>query len=285
MLREGLSHVLKEGPERWPKSHRVPEAAQEAGAELGGCPGPSRPGVGALTPSRGHHFTDKGHQLQPWSRLDEVGRRAASLRGSGEDWLLSPEKATLSFPSVSAPTLKIPSLNPPCRLAPSKDTHDTPCTLYSGLWGQASTFSLGGPLSPQEGLVGEERPSTCLAGPPGEPRPELAARATGAEQRGVTVLTLGDGTGACGVCPSGTHTPYSNEEPWVPNVAKPTGPSISRVGGQREGPSHSSTGEGRVQPLEEPEGLGEPESAGTGNQPQGPHLHGTQGDRDPEGGT
>lgn len=25
VLREGLSHVLKEGPERWPKSHRVPE--------------------------------------------------------------------------------------------------------------------------------------------------------------------------------------------------------------------------------------------------------------------
>ncbi|XP_032955335.1 uncharacterized protein LOC117018474 [Rhinolophus ferrumequinum] len=104
---------------------------------------------------------------------------------------------------------------------------------------------MGGPLSPQKGLVGEERPSTCLAGPSGEPHPELAARAIGAEQHGFTVLTLGDGTGACGVSTSGTHTPQPNEEPWAPNVAKPTGPSISRVGGQRQGRSHSSTGEGR----------------------------------------
>lgn len=31
--------------ERRPVGHSAPEAAQEAGAELGGCPGPSRPGL------------------------------------------------------------------------------------------------------------------------------------------------------------------------------------------------------------------------------------------------
>lgn len=74
-----------------------------------------------------------------------------------------------------------------------------------------------------------------------------------------------------GVCPSGTHTPQPNEEPWAPNVAKPTGPSISRVGGQRQGRSHSSPGEGRGAATGGAgKGWGSPSRPGRATSPRGP---------------
>lgn len=54
-------------------------------------------------------------------------------------------------------------------------------------------------------------------------------------------LTLGDrgqrhpalclrDRGPCGVCPSGTHILQPDEEPWAPNLARPTGPAAPESG-------------------------------------------------------
>ena len=92
--------------------------------------------------------------------MAEVGRRAASFQG--DRWGLCPENTGFSFQrepifasqSISVPTLKIPSLNPPCPPAPSKDARCALCTPASRR-----------PLIPTGVLAGEAGPSRCPAGP------------------------------------------------------------------------------------------------------------------------